>query len=455
MGETQRDDSWQPDWFTPEAIDTVVVAFPDVYGRLLGKRMTRDFFLEHTVSAGMRACKYLLTADMEMEPLPGFKLASWDQGYGDFHGRLDLGTLRPTPWQERTAIVLTDLFHEDGSEVAEAPRRVLARQVERLAERGLSAFMGSELEFYLFDQDFRTIARKGFRSPRQSSDYLIDYHILHTGRDQDVLARLRNEMTAAGIPTECSKGEWGRGQYELNLVYAEANEMADRHVLYKTGAKEIADQQGRALTFMAKWATGQAGSSFHVHSSLRDADGAGALFWDAKKSAPSDLFRQFLGGLIKYTRELACFSAPTINSYKRYQHNSWAPTKIVWGHDNRTCGFRIVGAGESLRIENRMPGADANPYLAFAATLAAGLAGIDEKLDCGDPYTGNAYEDATLPRLPETLDEAAEALAESDLAREAFGADVIDFYAHTARLETQAFNTAVTDWERRRYFEQI
>lgn len=455
MSETRIGGSWKPDWFTPEAIDTVIVAFPDVYGRLLGKRMTRDFFLEHTVLSGFHACNYLLAADIDMQPLPGFKLAGWEQGYGDFHARLDLATLRPVPWHEKTAIVLADLFHEDGSEIAEAPRHVLARQVERLAERRLSAFMGSELEFYLFDRDFRTIARKGFRAPRQASDYLIDYHILHAGRDEDVLARLRNEMAAARIPTECSKGEWGRGQYELNLVYAEARETADRHVLYKTGAKEIADQQGRALTFMAKWAADQAGSSFHVHSSLRDAEGAKSLFWDADRSAESELFGRFLAGLIKYTRELAYFFAPTVNSYKRYQHSSWAPTKIVWGRDNRTCGFRIVGSGESLRIENRMPGADANPYLAFAATLAAGLAGIDEKLDCGDPYSGNAYEDNGLSRLPETLGEAADLLDKSTLARETFGGDVVDYYAHTARLETQAFNAAVTDWERRRYFEQI
>ena len=455
MGDTRRDESWMPNWFTPEAIDTVIVALPDVYGRLMGKRMTRDFFLTDVVSSGMHLCDYLLTVDMDMAPLPGFKLASWDQGYGDLHARADLATLRLIPWQEKTAIVLADLFHPDGSHVEEAPRRLLARQVERLAKRGLSAFMGAELEFYLFDQDFRTIARKGFRAPKQASDYLIDYHILHTGRDEDVLARLRNEMAAARIPTESSKGEWGKGQYELNLLYAEAVEMADRHVLYKIGAKEIADQQGRALTFMAKWDADQAGSSCHVHSSLRDADGAKSLFFDAERSAESPLFRQFLGGLLKYTRELAYFFASTVNAYKRYQHSSWAPTKIVWGRDNRTCGFRIIGSDESLRIENRMPGADANPYLAFAATLAAGLAGVDEKLDCGDPYRGNAYEDDSLSRLPETLVEAADLLDESTLAREAFGSNVVDFYTHTARSETQAFNNAVTDWERRRYFEQI
>jgi glutamine synthetase len=454
MSAPPEHESWRPAWFTPESIDTVIVAFPDVYGRLLGKRMTHEHFVNSIVHSGMHACNYLLTVDLDMNILPDFRLASWAQGYGDFQGRVDLKTLRPLPWHPGTAIVMTDLFHEDGSPVEESPRRVLSRQTERLAAQGLTARMGSELEFFLFDESFRAIAARGFANPTPASDYLIDYHIMQPGRDEGVLRRLRNEMTAAGIIVESSKGEWGKGQHEVNLRYAEALEMADRHVIYKMGAKEIADQQGRSITFMAKWTADQAGSSFHLHSSLWDADGGHDLFWDHERDRESEVFRQFLGGLLKYSRELAYFFAPTVNSYKRYQAASWAPTRLVWAHDNRTCGFRIVGHGPSLRIENRVPGADANPYLAFAATLVAGLRGIEEKLDCGDPYRGDAYEAGALPRVPVSLGEAADLLEASDLAREAFGPEVVEFYVHTARLETEAFRQAVTDWERARYFEQ-
>jgi len=453
MSADERDGSWRPEWLTPDEVDTVIVAFPDVYGRLLGKRMTLEHFLEHTMSAGMFACNYILTIDIDMNPLPGFKLASWDQGYGDFHIRLDVRSLRLLPWHKKTAIVLADVLHADGSPVEESPRRVLARQVEKVAEKGLVSCMGSELEFFLFHGRHAEAGEKGPGDLRPASAYLIDYHILQPGRDEEVMRRLRNEMTAARIKVECTKGEWGRGQHELNLAYAEALEMADRHILFKLGAKEIADQHGRAVTFMAKWNAAEAGSSFHIHSSLWDGERKRNLFADREKE--STLFRQFLGGLMKYTRELCTFFAPTVNSYKRYQHSSWAPTRIVWGYDNRTCGFRIVGKGESLRIENRMPGADGNPYLAFAATLAAGMRGVEEGLDCGEGYKGNAYEDEALPQLPESLGEAAALLEKSDLAREAFGTGVVEFYAHTARLEAQAFGAAVTDWERGRYFEQI
>ena len=444
-----------PDWFTPDKVDTVIVAFVDAYGRLLGKRMTRDHFLKHTLHAGMNACNYLLTVDIEMNPMPGFRLASWEQGFGDFQGRVDLRTLRPVPWLHGTAIALTDLHHEGGAPVEESPRRVLARQIERLTERGLSAYMGSELEFFLFEGGYAALAERGYRDPKPRAQYLIDYHILQPSRDENVMRRLRNEMTAAGIPIESSKGEWGRGQHEVNLEFAEALEMADRHVIYKTGAKEIADQEGRAITFMAKWLAAEAGSSFHLHSSLWDSDGRRNLFWDEAAAAPSALFRQFLGGLLKYSRELTYFLAPTVNSYKRYQPGSWAPTRLVWAHDNRTCAFRILGRGNALRIENRVPGADGNPYLAFAATIAAGLQGIEEGLDCGDPYRGDAYLAADVTRVPSTLDEAVELLAQSELAREAFGAEVIEYYLHTARIEIDAFRNAVTDWERGRYFEQL
>ncbi len=455
MSDATRSESWQPEWFATGDIDTVIVAFPDAYGRLLGKRMTRDHFASTIVDSGMASCNYLLTVDLEMEPMPGFKLASWEQGYGDFQGTIDLQTLRPTPWVEGAAIALCDLTHEDGSPVEESPRRVLAKQLEALAERGMSAYMGSELEFFLFNDTYRALTDTGFRDPTQASQYLVDYHILQPGRDEDVLRRLRNEMSAAGITVECSKGEWGKGQHEVNLAYTDAMGMADRHVIYKMGAKEIADQQERAITFMAKWNAEQAGNSFHIHSSLWDAAEGESLFWDPDQEGPTTLFRQFLGGQLKYGRELTYLYAPTVNSYKRYQPGSWAPTRLVWAHDNRTCGYRVVGHGKGLRVENRVPGADANPYLAFAATIAAGIRGIDEELDCGDPFAGDAYLAEELPRVPLSLDEATDLLEQSEFARSAFGDGVVDFLTHTARIECEAFRQAVTDWERLRYFEQL
>lgn len=445
----------QPDWLTPEQIDTVIVGFPDAFGRLLGKRLTDDPFVRHGVESGMHACNYLMTVDIEMEPLAGFGLARWDQGYGDFHACVDLRTLRRLPWLEGTALVLCDLFHKDGRPVEESSRRVLSRQVDLLAQRGLRALMGSELEFFLFRETYSSARQKGYRELAPAADYLVDYHLLQPARDEDVLRRIRNELTAAGIPIEGSKGEWGKGQHEVNLLYAEALETADRHVLFKLGAKDIAAQQERALTFMAKWAADEAGSSFHLHISLWDASSERNLFWDDARKGGSTPFRQFFGGLMKYSRELSLFFAPTVNSYKRCQPGSWAPTKLVWAHDNRTCGFRVIGRGNSFRVENRMPGADANLYLAIAATLVAGIRGADEELDCGDAYAGNAYTEESLPRLPETLEQAAKLLDGSALAREALGADVVDYYVCAAQMEARAFREAVTDWERSRYFEQL
>jgi len=433
----------------------VMVGFPDVYGRLIGKRVTLDHFLSTVAGHGTHACSYLLTVDIEMTPLPGFGLANWDRGYGDLCLKPDLTTLRPVPWLDGTAVVLCNLAHPDGRPVAEAPRQVLARALEPLRQAGLTACMGSELEFFLFRDTYDRAAARRFQRLRPASDYLIDYHLLQPSRDEDVLRRIRCEMNAARIPIECSKGEWGRGQHEVNLAYADATEMADRHVLYKTGVKEIAVQQGRAVTFMAKWSATEAGSSFHLHTSLWDQSCRQNLFWDEARGAESRLFRGFLGGLLAYSRELAYFFAPTVNSYKRYQASSWAPTRIVWARDNRTCGLRVVGAGAALRIENRMPGADANPYLAYAATVIAGWRGVEEGLDCGEPFAGNAYLDTKSPRLPASLGEATELLAGSALARQALGAEVHEFYLQNARQETGAYRAAVTDWERARYFEQI
>ena len=455
MNKVQNDSGWPPDWFTPDAIDTVIVALPDVYGRLMGKRMTYDYFMNNALHSGMHICNYLMTVDIDMNARDGFSIASWDKGFGDFLITPDLNSLRRVAWQEKTAILLGDMTFDNGDPVLQSPRQVLAGQIDRLKKKGVKAYLGSELEFSLFNETYESARKKAYLDLSPSSDYAIDYHILQPARDEDVIRRIRNEMTDSGIPIECSKGETARGQHEINLFYADAMEMADRHTLYKAGAKDIAAQNGKAISFMAKLNRVEAGNGFHIHISLWDLEGQSNLFWDAGRNTQSNLFYQFLGGLLKYSNEFTCFFAPTINAYKRYQSGSWAPTAIVCGVDNRTCGYRVVGSGDSVRIENRMPGADANPYLAFAATLAAGLAGLEEDLYGDISYQGNAYEDTSLPRLPTSLDQATDLLTRSHIARQAFGSDVIDFYVRTAQLESEAFRQAVTDWEYHRYFEQI
>ena len=434
-------------------IDTVLVVFPDVYGRLVGKRLTAHHFLEVGLAGGGHACSYLLTANMGMEPLGGFQLANWDKGFGDFELRLDLATLRLLPWLPGSALVICDLYHHDGKPVAEAPRSVLKQQLHALAARGLACKIASELEFFLFNSTYSEAFSARYHGLTAASDYRIDYHTLQPGRDETIFRAVRNLMDAAEVPVESSKGEWGHGQHEVNFVYDEALVMGDRHSVFKHGLKEIVQQNGKCVSFMPKIDAAEVGSSCHIHQSIwRDGK---PLFWDVKKGRPSRFFRQFLGGLMKYSRELSYFFAPTINSYKRYQSASWAPTKMAWAHDNRTVGFRVLGEGNSFRFENRLPGADANPYLAFAAMIAAGQAGVEEDLDCGDSYEGNAYLDPKLLSLPTSLWEAADLLDQSRLARKTLGDPVVEFYVHTARCEVEAFNNAVTDWERIRYFEQI
>lgn len=451
-------------------VDTVMVALPDPFGRLVGKRFRAAVFLDSIAQQGTHGCNYLLTVNMEMDPLDGFKVASWEQGFGDFSLKPDLETLRLLPWQPGTALVLCDHVKHDGSLVSEAPRSVLRRQLERLAQRGLTCYCASELEFYLFNQSYHSAFASGYRDLQPSSDYRIDYHLMQPTRDEPLLRAIRNAMTGAGIPIESSKGEWSRGQHEINFIYTRPLPMADLHALFKQGVKEMADQHGKCISFMAKYAPSEAGNSCHIHMSLwrngrnefaaprrkaGERRGSSRPREAEQAQVGSPLFRQFLGGLLKYSPELCLFFGPTINSYKRYQPGSWAPTRMAWAFDNRTVGFRVVGEGNSFRIENRMPGADANPYLAFAAMLAAGLAGIQEKLECGAEYKGNAYVDPALARLPGTLPEAAGLFAQSALAREAFGPEVVEFYTHHAHLETEAFNNAVTDWEKGRYFERI
>jgi glutamine synthetase len=441
-------------------IDTVVVALPDPLGRLVGKRFRAAVFLDSIAQHGTHGCNYLLTANMEMDPQDGFKVASWDTGFGDFAMVPDLDTLRLIPWQPGAALVLCDHVQSESSLVPEAPRSVLRRQLASVKQAGWSCFCASELEFYLFNQTYHSAYTNGYRDLQPSSDYRIDYHLMQPSRDEPLMRAIRNDMTAARVPIESSKGEFSPGQHEITFTYDEPLAMADMHVLFKQGIKELAEQHGKAVSFMAKYAPSEAGNSCHIHISLWQ--NGRNMFWSPsarKANGPaahgSTVFRHFLGGLMKYSPELCLCFAPTINSYKRYQPGSWAPTRMAWAHDNRTVGFRVVGEDNSFRIENRMPGADANPYLAFAAMLAAGLAGLKEKLDCGGEYSGNAYVDPKLARLPATLRDAANLLDKSALARGAFGDDVVDFYVHHARLEVDAFHNAVTDWEKIRYFERI
>lgn len=433
-------------------IDTVVAAFTDMQGRLIGKRVTGHFFLE-SVRHEWHACDYLLALDMEMEPVPGFRVASWERGYGDFAIRPDLSTLRRIPWLPGTALVLGDVCDHEGNELAHSPRAILKRQLARLRERGLVAKMASELEFYVFDEDYRTCRDRDYRDLRTAGWYIEDYHIFETTKREPLMRAIRNGMDNAGVPVEFSKGEWGPGQEELNLAYAEALEMADRHVIYKNGVKEIAHQQGKAVTFMAKWRQDLAGSSCHIHASLWHAGDDRPAFVDGD-GHENDTFRWFLGGNLALAREYCVFLAPYVNSYKRFVKGSFAPTNIVWSRDNRTAGFRVLGHGPSTRVECRMPGADVNPYLAYAAILAAGLHGIDHRIDPGPEFRGDAYGSGEVPSLPRTLREAAELLDRSEVLRELLGDLVVEHYVHAARWEVSVFDQAVTDWERLRYFER-
>jgi glutamine synthetase len=434
-------------------IDTVIVVFPDPLGRLVGKRYTGENFLASVAKHGTHACNYLLAVNMEMDPQDGYNVANWEAGFGDFEMRPDLATLRIIPWQQGAAMVICDFTREDGSLVLEAPRSTLRRQLDALAKTNYTCAIASELEFFLYNTTYPDAWKSGYRNLTPCSEYRIDYHTMQPTRDEPFFRAVRNYMGDAGIPVESSKGEWGRGQHEINFVYGEPLAIADRHVIFKQGIKEIAAQQGRAITFMAKPDMNEPGSSCHIHISLwRDGKNA---FWDDAKKAPSQLFQQFLGGLIKYSPELCLFYAPTINAYKRYQPGSWAPTRMAWSRDNRTVGFRVVGHGNSFRIENRMPGADANPYLAFSAMIAAGLAGIKEKLNAGDEYRGNAYIDPKLAALPSSLEQAANLFEKSKLAKTAFTEPVVQYHTHTARLEIQSFQNSITDWEKTRYFERI
>ena len=437
-----------------DEIDTILVVFPDMYGRLVGKRIVARFFLEESE---IHACDYLLACDIDMDPVPGYQFTSWAKGYGDFRPVPDIDTLRVASWLDKTALVLCDVHEEESDDlVPYAPRGILRKQLARAAERGYKAMGASELELYVFKDSYEDVARKNWVNLEPIGRLIEDYHIFQGTKEEQLIGAIRRHLERSGIPVESSKGEWGPGQQEIGLRYAELLEMADRHAIYKHAAKEIAWQQGRAITFMAKWDERYAGSSCHIHASLWSKDGE-PLFKGDDTLGPihcSPLFRWFLGGWMAHIRELFAFYAPYPSSYKRYVPGSFAPTGIAWSYDNRTAGFRIVGHGASLRIECRTAGADANPYLAFAATLAAGLDGIEKKIEPPAAFEGDVYGALELPQVPHSLNESIAALQQSAFAREALGDDVVEHYLHFFRTEQRKFDAVVTDWERKRYFEQ-
>jgi glutamine synthetase len=434
-------------------IETVVVAFPDLYGRLLGKRFDAEFFLEQVADGGTHACDYLLTVDMEMEPVPGYAFASWDQGYGDVHLAPEMTTLRRASWLDRTAIMLCDVHNRSHAPATIAPRTMLRGQVERATAASYSVSAASELEYYIFRNSYRNAAGGGYADLDPAGEYIEDYHTLLNTREEALNAAARRHLRDSGVPVEGSKGEWGVGQHELNVRHAEVGEMADRHTIYKQCLKELAAQMDLSVTFMAKVDQERAGSGCHLNLSLWQ-DGRNVFAGQGGEADP-DIFRWFLGGWIAHAPELMAFYAPTVNSYKRYRSGSWAPTGLAWAEDNRTTGFRAIGEGESRRLECRLPGADCNPYLAYTAALASGLDGIENRIEPPPAFDGDAYHAEGATRLPATLAEAAERFEASEFARTALGGEVVDHYSHFFRVEQEAFEDAVTDWERRRYFERI
>ncbi|OBA81734.1 glutamine synthetase [Mycobacterium sp. 1164966.3] len=437
-------------------VDTVIVAFTDMQGRLAGKRVSARLFIDEMAEHGAECCSYLLAVDVDMTTVSGYAMSSWDTGYGDMVMTPDLTTFRLIPWLPGTALVIADLGWADGSAVTVSPRAVLRRQLDRLEERGLAADVATELEFIVFDQSYRDAWAGGYRDLTPASDYNIDYAILASSRMEPLLRDIRLGMQGAGLQFEAVKGECNKGQQEIGFRYDDALVTCDNHAIYKNGAKEIADQHGKSLTFMAKYDERE-GNSCHIHLSLRGRDGSenAPLADSSGQYGMSPLFRRFLAGQLATLRELTLFFAPNINSYKRFADGSFAPTAVAWGLDNRTCALRVVGRGPNIRVECRVPGGDVNQYLAVAALIAGGLYGIEQDLEPPEPYFGNAYQAVDTERLPATLAEAAALFEASELAREAFGDDVVAHYLNNARVELTAYNSAVTDWERMRGFERL
>ena len=428
-------------------LDTVLLALTDMQGRLQGKRLTARHFLSEVAQHGAEGCNHLLGVDVDMTPVEGYEMASWERGYGDFVLRPDLDTLRPVPWQEGTVVCLADVAWEDGSDVVASPRQVLRRQLARLSERGWSANAGTELEFIVFRDTYEQAWHQGYRALEPANLYNVDYSLLGTARVEPLIRRIRNSMEAAGMLCEDSKGECNFGQHEINFRYADALRTADEHSIYKNGVKEIAALEGMSITFMAKYDQRE-GNSCHIHFSL--ADEQGPLFHRDRR-----LFESFLAGQLAGLRELTLLLAPNVNSYKRFAAASFAPTAVAWGHDNRTCSLRVVGKGPSLRFENRAGGADLNPYMALSAIIAAGLHGVDQGLELEPVFEGNAYISTDKPRIPGSLRDARDLFATSAIARSALGDEVVDHYVNAADVELDAFAGAVTDWERYRGFERL
>ncbi|MEW9533012.1 glutamine synthetase family protein [Microbispora sp. NPDC049125] len=433
-------------------VDTVLLGVTDMQGRLQGKRLSARYFLEEVLSHAAEGCDYLLAVDVDMNTVDGYAMSSWERGYGDFVMKPDLSTLRPLPWHEGTVLLLADLVWEDGSDVVASPRQILRRQLARLAERGWTAYVGTELEFCVYQDSYEDAWRRSYRDLNPANLYNVDYSLLGTSRIEPLLRKIRLGMEGAGLYVESAKGECNLGQHEIAFRYTDALATCDNHVIYKTGAKEIAAQEGRSITFMAK-PNQREGNSCHIHISLRGDDGAPVMAGDGPDGM-SEVGRRFIAGQLAALRELTLMYAPNINSYKRYVPGSFAPTAVKWGVDNRTCSMRLVGHGPSLRVENRVPGGDVNPYLAVAAMIAAGLRGIDEELPLEDPLTGNAYT-AGAETVPATMRDALALWETSRLAEDAFGKDVVEHYANYAKVELAAFDAAVTDWELYRGFERL
>ncbi|WP_292826822.1 glutamine synthetase family protein [Microbacterium sp.] len=433
-------------------MDTVIVAFADAQGRLVGKRVSARLFQEEVLPHGAEACNYLLSVDVDMNTVDGYAMSSWEKGYGDMMLISDPDTLRRIPWMPGTALVMADLGWEGGAPVEQSPRAILKRQRDRLAERGLTAYAGTELEFIVFDDTYRDAWAKGYRDLKPATDYNVDYDLLASGRLEPLLRDIRRGMDGAGMYCEGVKGECNLGQQEIAFRYAEVLETADQHAIYKAGAKEIAEKHGKSLTFMAKF-NEREGNSCHIHLSVRGKDGTPVMAGDGAHGF-SPFMEHWIAGILATLREFTLLYAPTINSYKRYQMGTFAPTGVAWGLDNRTCALRVIGRGQSLRPENRVPGGDVNPYLAISAIIAGGLYGVENELPMPEPLAGNAYSSG-VDHLPTTLRDAAQLFEESAIARAAFGGDMVEHYLNQARIEVEAYDAAVTDWERIRGFERL
>jgi glutamine synthetase len=433
-------------------IDTVIIGFTDMQGRLVGKRASARLFLEEFAEHGAECCNYLLAVDVEMNTVDGYTISSWSKGYGDMAMMPDMNTLRVVPWLEATALVMADLTRLDEAPVVQSPREILKAQIARLAGHGLVPYSATELEFIVFDDSYRSAFAKGYTGLTPASDYNIDYAILASTRMEPLLRDIRNGMDGAGLYCEGVKGECNLGQQEIGFRYAHALATCDNHSIYKNGAKEIADQHGKSLTFMAKF-NEREGNSCHIHLSVRADDGTPVMAGDGEHGF-SKLMEHWLAGLIATTREFSLFFAPNINSYKRFVEGSFAPTAVAWGLDNRTCALRVVGHGQGLRVENRVPGGDVNQYLATAALIAGGIHGIENELELEPMLEGNAYG-SDAPRVPTSLRDAAQLFGDSAIAAEAFGPEVVAHYLNNARVEQAAYDAAVTDWERVRGFERF